>query len=123
MAKVAGTCASCHVHFPKPLRPPPEREPETAPPDRVQAHAAATDKLFEGAVLGDLRRWREGVEALATSTVPGRADLARRLQERAQGALAEIQSGSSTVESRAAVYGEMLVTCAECHAAQVVSRR
>ena len=124
MAKVAGTCAACHVHFPKPLRPPPERAPGAAQPlDRVQLHAAAADKLFEGAVLGDLRRWREGVEALTTSTVPGREDLARRLQERAQGALAEIQSGSSTAASRAGVYGEMLVTCAECHAAQVVSRR
>jgi hypothetical protein len=126
MAKVAGACASCHVHFPKPLRPPPEREPETAqpaPPDRVKLHAAAADKLFEGAVLGDLRRWREGVDALTASTVPGRADLASRLQDRARGALAEVQSGSSTAESRAAVYGEMLVTCAECHAAQVVSRR
>jgi hypothetical protein len=123
MAKVGGACAGCHVYFPKPLRVPPEREPETAQPDRIQLHAAATDRLFEGAVLGDVRRWREGVDALATSQIPGNQDLAARLQDRARGAIAELQSGSSTAESRAAVYGEMLVTCAECHARQVVSER
>lgn len=125
MAKVAGACASCHAHFPRPLNVPPEREPTPAQPDRIQLHVTASDRLFEGAVLGDLRRWREGIDGLAANPVPipGREALASRLQDRARGALAEIQSGTSTTESRAAVYGEMLVTCTECHARQVVSER
>jgi hypothetical protein len=128
LAKVAGACAGCHAYFPKPLRVPPETAPATAQPrvaDQMKAHVTATDRLFEGAVLGDLRRWREGVDALAAMPiqVPGREDLGQRLQDKAQGALADIQSGSSTTATRAAAYGEMLVTCAECHARQVVSQR
>jgi cytochrome c553 len=128
VAAVAGACAGCHAHFPKPLHVPPETEPPgagSAPPARLQLHATAADRLFEGAVLGDLRRWREGVDALAANAVPvpGREALSARLQQRAQGALAEVQSGSSSAASRATAYGEMLVTCAECHAAQVVSSR
>lgn len=126
LAKVVGACAECHVHFPKPLRAPPETEPQDAQiPSRMQVHMRAADRLFEGAVLGDLRRWREGVDALAMAPIPtpGRDPLATKLQERAMGAQAEINSGSSTAASRAAAYGEMLVTCAECHARQVVSSR
>lgn len=128
VARVAGACASCHVHMPRPLRAPPETEPPTAQPtlsERMQRHAWATDRLWEGAVLGDIRRWREGVETLAMAPVPiaGREALANRLQLQAQSALRDLDAGAGTVHTRATAYGEMLVTCAECHAQQVVSSR
>ena len=122
-AKVAKACASCHVHIPRLLRlppPPEEPSPEPALDVRMARHQWAADRLWEGVVMGDERRWRQGLEVLAMRPVPmPHGDgLARRLQKLATDALGDFESRSDTYATRAQAYGEMLVTCAACHRQQ-----
>ena len=122
-AKVAQACASCHVQMPRVLRapPPPEEPPAEATLDvRMQRHQWAADRLWEGVVMGDERRWRQGLEVLAMRPVPmPKGDgLARRLQAMAIDSLGQLEQRSDTYATRARAYGEMLVTCSACHRAQ-----
>jgi hypothetical protein len=119
-AKVAQACASCHVQVSRLFRvsPPPE-EPSGEPTleARMQRHRWAADRLWEGVVLGDDRRWRQGLEVLAAQPVamPKGERLAQRLQAMAIDSLGQLEQRSDSYESRAHAYGEMLVTCSTCH--------
>jgi len=122
-AKVAAACAGCHVQSPRPLLAP--VAPEAPPPTpslktRMARHQWAADRLWEGVVLGDERRWRQGLEVLAMRPVamPKGDGLARRLQAQAIDALGAFEQRSDTYATRAQAYGEMLVTCAACHREQ-----
>ncbi len=122
-ARVAQACAGCHVHVPRPLslaRPPAEPSPEPTLEVRMQRHQWAADRLWEGVVLGDERRWRQGLEVLAMRPVPmPKGDgLAHRLQAMAVDSLGRLEQRSDTYALRAQAYGEMLVTCAACHRQQ-----
>lgn len=122
-AKVAEACASCHVHVPLVLRPPaPPDEPSAEPTlaVRMQRHQWAADRLWEGVVMGDERRWRQGLEVLAMRPVPmPKGDgLAHRLQAMALDSLGKLEQQSDTYATRARTYGEMLVTCTACHRQQ-----
>jgi hypothetical protein len=123
-AQVAVACASCHVRAQQTLTfratKLPADEPTT--PARMARHQWAADRLWEGMVAGSKRPWREGLDVLAASPllVSPRADavrLAERLQKLAVGALATVDDGSETLDSRATAYGDMLATCAACHLA------
>jgi cytochrome c553 len=122
-AKVAEACASCHVQIPRVWRAP--AVPEEPPPEpnlevRMQRHQWAADRLWEGVVLGDDRRWRQGLEVLAMRPVPMPKDdrLAYRLQAMAVDSLGQLEQRSDTYVTRAHAYGEMLVTCTACHRRQ-----
>jgi cytochrome c553 len=125
-AKVAAACAGCHVQIPIVLRAPAKPEEPSAEPRidvRMQRHQWAADRLWEGVVMGDAQRWRDGLQVLAMQPVPMVMGdgLAHRLQAQAQGALDRL--GTDTYETRASAYGEMLVTCSECHRARQAAFR
>jgi len=119
-AKVAQACAGCHVQIPKRLlaAPAPEEpSPEPTLAVRMQRHAWAADRLWEGVVMGDRLRWRQGLEVLAMRPVPmPKGDgLARRLQAQAIDSLGRLEQQTDTYATRAQAYGEILVTCSSCH--------
>ena len=122
-AQLAAACAGCHASagvLPE------FREPAKAPPDqptieaRMTRHLWATDRLWEGVVGDSEPSWRAGLDVLAATPLPwSRAEAERvayarqlqRLADQARQAGANDQLGD-----RARSYGEILVTCAACHA-------
>jgi hypothetical protein len=105
-ARVAEACASCHVHVPKLVLPP--ALPRTPEPGMAR-HAWAADRLWEGVVLADARRWRTGLDVFAVTSTP-------RIQQLARGAIEALETHQDTITTRATTYGELLVACANCHA-------
>jgi cytochrome c553 len=115
-ARVAAECASCHSDlgiapvFARVPMLPPDAPTQVA---RMARHAWAADRLWEGLVGGDDARWTRGLAVLADTPVEPTA-LATQLQRRAREQLDT--RDLSPPDARAAAYGEMLVTCATCHA-------
>jgi cytochrome c553 len=117
-------CAQCHdaagakIVFPK--QAPPPSGPKLG--SYMASHQWATERLWEGLVGPSNERWLEGARALALAPLAIVAegdlppDLAvgddvariRLLARRAQAAKAQ--------DDRAALYGDLLATCAGCHA-------
>lgn len=121
-ARLAAACASCHLDtgaaplFSTPPAAPPDRNDVAS---RMARHRWAADRLWEG-MLGDADvPWRDGIAVLADTPLPfaaldaDRGGLAKRLQLLAD--RAKERQSIDTVEERAQVYGELLVTCAACH--------
>ena len=120
--RVAQACAECHLEaqaIPR-FSPPP-----VLPVDgvgiaaRMDRHRWATDRLREGMVAASEERWRAGLGVLAATPAPfspltDASRLADALQARAAHAL-EVRT-NETLDERTATYGELLVTCAACHA-------
>jgi cytochrome c553 len=119
--RVATACAACHLaaqHVPKfsPRIEPPDADTEVA---RMARHAWAADRLWEGMVIPADAQWRAGLHVLASTPLPhspatDAQPLANSLQRQAKLEL-EVEE-PITLEHRAAAYGEILVTCAACHA-------
>ena len=122
-ARVALACARCHAHAQAlPVFPP----PPPAPPDqptvaaRMARHRWAVDRLWEGMVGATDPPWIQGLDVLAATPLPATPlanapAFGQRLQTLAQQALATRSSAS--LDDRARTYGELLVTCAQCHRA------
>lgn len=121
--RVAVACAECHGRTKQLLKL--SRLP-ALPPDqptaaaRMARHQWAADRLWEGIVGLSDDRWRAGLEVLVATplpaaAVPGAPELAARLQRIARKALERRTSDS--LDDNARSYGDMLVTCAGCHAA------
>jgi cytochrome c553 len=116
--RVASACARCHARVQKL---PVFRMPSQAPPDRPQLvaqmarHQWAVDRLWEGLVGASHQHWQAGLYVIATSQFPGteKPEHATRLQLLARAAL---EDRASTLDTRASRYGDLLVTCAGCHA-------
>lgn len=123
-AKMAAACADCHVDAGvMPEFSPPPREP----PDEVTIHARmtrhlwASDRLWEGLVGNSDESWRAGLDMLAATPLPfrdkpgqDRAALAQQLQRLATSA--KQQQATDQLRDRAQWYGDILATCAACHA-------
>jgi cytochrome c553 len=122
-ARLMATCANCHVDskvgamftsFP----PIPADGP--AIEQRMSRHVWATDRLFEGVVGGATDSWLAGLDALTATPAPfspldaDRALLAKSLQDQATAAK---KRAGDDFAARALAYGEILVTCSACHAA------
>jgi len=127
-ARLAAACASCHVDAGvqpdfRSIQPPPDRPTVDA---RMARHQWATGRLWEGliGVGGADAAWRDGLDVLASTPLPApqlaRADLARRLQQLADGA--RQRSRTDTLADRARTYGELLATCAGCHTTRPAAR-
>lgn len=126
-ARTASACAQCHVATQKL---PVFRTPSQAPPDRptmaaqMARHQWAADRLWEGIVGDSDAHWRAGLYVLATSPLPHTTtkapDIAVRMQQLARKALDE---PPPTLDARAEVYGDLLVTCAGCHSAPLTAAR
>jgi mono/diheme cytochrome c family protein len=119
---VAEACAGCHLRaqqlplFAAPPRVPPD---QPTPAARMARHQWAVDRMWEGLVGADDARWRAGLDVLAMTPAPfssrtAAPALATELQERARAARA--RRATETLGARTTAYGEMLVTCAACHA-------
>lgn len=120
-ARLAGTCASCHLSTQAPPR---FAVPVVFPPDeptlaaRMARHQWAADRLWEGVVGPSEPRWRSGLDVLANTPLPfprltDAPQLASQLQAFARTAIA--QGATDSLEDRTHRYGEMLVMCAACH--------
>lgn len=105
-ARVAEACAGCHVLVPKVL---PLPALPAAPAAEMARHAWAADRLWEGVVLADARRWRAGLDFFATTSTP-------RIQDLSRGAIRALETHQDSIATRATTYGELLVACANCHA-------
>ncbi|HEY4243217.1 MAG TPA: hypothetical protein VGM88_25570 [Kofleriaceae bacterium] len=120
--RVAAACADCHAAAKvSPLLGKVPPEPPAAPgaPARMARHAWAVDRLWEGVIGGDDFRWSIGLRVLASApmTMAPLTDatpLGERLQHLAAAQLATRMT--TDLDQRATAYGEMLVTCAACHA-------
>ena len=91
---------------------------------RMKRHAWATERLWEGLIVPSSVAWNAGANALVDSPFPddvlGRGVAARTAATDFK-ILADQAPFKKTVEERAALYAELLVTCATCHRAD--SRR
>ncbi len=121
-AQVAVECAGCHVasqSWPRfrPISSPPPDGPLRK--DRMARHVWAVDRLWEALVGADDARWTRGLEVLAATPLPfpptgDPPQLAIDLQAKARAQLAN--RGTTLLDDRGTAYGELLVTCAACHA-------
>lgn len=123
-ARLAGACARCHVAtsaMPEFAHPPVLPQDRPTVESRMARHMWAVERIREGVLGGDDASWRAGLDVLAGASLPApateadRVALARRVRE----LTAPARSGgkASTLDDRARMYGEILVTCAGCHTA------
>jgi len=124
IARLAATCASCHVDakvtgiFGAPPGPPADGGAIDA---RMARHAWAADRLFEGVIGGSDESWLAGLDVLAqtpapwSTAEPNQAVFARGLQDLAT--RARKRGAQADFAARASVYGDVLVACSGCHAA------
>lgn len=124
-AQLAAACADCHVAA--------GAQPEFArwpalPPDgatveaRMARHLWAAERVWEGVVGDAPESWRAGLDVLASAPLPAttlgaaREPYAKKLQRLARDA--RDRKPAVALADRATAYGELLATCAACHAAK-----
>jgi cytochrome c556 len=123
LGRFGRACSSCHqahdavLAFPD-VPPPTDGQTQEA---QMRRHQWAAARLWEGLVGPDDRRWEEGARVMATTRFDAsRAahekpnaeviELAERLHDQATEAIAVRDS-----DARAALFGELMETCASCH--------
>jgi hypothetical protein len=122
LGKLGEACAACHLKFGGPGSPvAPVPVSEGADPSMV-AHAAATDRLWEGLMFPSATSWSSGMDVLMDapkldSDVADVAAAAQHLRQLAR------KGRSAGVEQRGAVFASVLTTCAGCHERLGVSVR
>jgi hypothetical protein len=88
---------------------------------RMQRHAWATERLWEGLTVPSSDAWNAGAAALSGSPFPAEILKQGGVHGRSAAndlvALVEKAPGKKTLEERAALYAELLVTCGNCHRA------
>jgi cytochrome c553 len=127
--RVAAACAGCHAEaqvMPRVVAAPAVPADDQTPRARMARHAWAVDRLWEGLVMPSDDRWSRGLTVLAQSPPPFTAlsdapQLAGHLQEVARRQLA--LRATTDLDDRGVAYGELLVTCAACHASLHVALR
>lgn len=119
------TCADCHARLTGPTR----LAIEPAPRDeggrrgRMRRHVWAMNELWDGLVGNSEAPWRAGAAALAdpalasSELIPAksRTPEVERLAEDVRTLGARAAAADDTTV-RAGLYGELLATCADCHA-------
>ena len=121
-ARVAEACAECHAHtqtLPMFAATPAVPADFSTIETKMARHQWAVDRLWEGMVGASEGPWYAGLEVLATTPVPwapadDAAGRAKHLRELASAAQAK--RTSDTLHDRAVSYGEIMITCANCHA-------
>lgn len=118
VARLAGHCGDCHASLGVEAALPalesmPPRRPARDPSMTMKWHGWAADRMWEGLVGPSDDRWVRGTATFVA--LPGceaaqtRCESTRALAQRAHVAV--------TLEDRAAIYGTLLATCADCHVA------
>ncbi len=123
-AQMAAACAQCHVDAGVlPEFSPPPREPPDDPTlqARMARHLWASDRLWEGLVGNSDDSWRDGLTMLAATPLPfpdGKVEERRALARQLQRLAVSARQAQATdqLRDRAHWYGEILATCAACHA-------
>lgn len=121
-ARLAAACGACHVDagaqpdIATAKVPPPDLQ---TIPARMARHLWASDRLWEGMLGNTEPPWRAGLDVLAATPLPAaelgsdRVALGKQLQRLATETRAK---APLDLPARAAAYGDLLVTCASCHA-------
>ncbi|MCA9693479.1 MAG: hypothetical protein KC636_28040 [Myxococcales bacterium] len=116
-------CGDCHTA--RGVHPRPEGAPtftdEPAPIEQMHLHQWAADRLWEGLVRPSTEVWRDACDALAGAPLGEDRDdeTPRALADAIAGVRAIAERGAEAgPDERAAIYGELLTTCAGCHAAR-----
>ena len=123
VSAIATDCANCHIASEVNLKFRGAVEPAGGPDlsSHMQRHQWAIDRLWEGLIGPSDASWSRGIRMLAEAPLHGTearwddtvADgdvLARRVHE-----LGREAATALLPHARAAVYGEMLGVCADCH--------
>ena len=116
-------CAGCHrIAGVYPAPPSPKRQDVGGVVGHMLEHQRAADALLLGLIVPSEAQWKDGAERLATSVLhssdwpPDRAlTLEIRKAEVAVHALADRAARARSSDARAAVYADLLTTCASCH--------
>lgn len=116
------TCGACHAKLggPKPSADP-APSIDASLESRMEHHAWATERLWEGLATPSDQAWNTGAQALTTQQIPlevtkkGGVD-ARSAAKDFKNLVAKAPSRKTTQE-RASLYAELLVTCGTCHQA------
>lgn len=121
-ADLGVACGECHQRLGGPTAsgeaPPPEG---TALVERMQRHAWATERLWEGLTVPSGDAWNAGAKALSASPFP--AEILKQGGVHGRSAAGDFSKlvvkapSKKTVAERAALYAELLVTCGGCHRA------
>jgi cytochrome c556 len=121
-ADLGVACGGCHQTLggPKASSEPPPPEGTTLT-DRMQRHVWATERLWEGLTVPSADAWNAGVKALSASPFPPEVLKQGGVHGRSAAKdftkLVVKAPSKKTVEERAALYAELLVTCGSCHRA------
>jgi mono/diheme cytochrome c family protein len=122
MADVGTSCGLCHQKLGGPhseLQAPPSSNGSLV--ERMQQHAWATERLWEGLYVPSSEAWSAGIAVLTDRPFPDEV-----LRERGVYARSAAQDFAKVVatapreanaEQKAAVYAKLLTTCAACHLA------
>jgi hypothetical protein len=120
MADVGTSCGYCHERLGGPSVSP------TSPPgsdgsmkDRMQQHAWATERLWEGLYVPSPDAWNAGIEVLSAEPFPAEVLEHRGVYARsAADDFTEIVARAprpAGAQDRASVYAKLMATCAVCH--------
>jgi cytochrome c553 len=115
--KLGGVCGRCHLAMSAKVTF--AVEPPPPPGDRLAAvmrsHQWAGLRMWEGLVGPDDERWRQGSRALVESRIA--ADPTAAGGDIAQMHQLATRAEHAEKQERGTLYGELLATCAHCHAA------
>lgn len=124
VALTAMECGHCHVAYEvRPAFDPIQLPTDEGVVGHMHRHQWAADRMWEGLILGDADRWSIGAMALLEApetditrrdgrpAPPAAAALAERLHRLGREGLTGVDGSQ-----QAAIYGELIATCAECHA-------
>jgi cytochrome c556 len=121
-ADLGVACGLCHQKHggPKVASEPPPLEANDLP-GRMKRHTWASERLWEGLVVPSSDAWNIGTKALSGSPFPPeglkRGGVVARSAARDFARLVAEAADRKTIEERAALYAELLVTCGTCHRA------
>ncbi|MCW5812624.1 MAG: hypothetical protein KIT84_16465 [Labilithrix sp.] len=125
MGALAQTCADCHARLAGPVRLeagwPPRREPDRRA--QMLRHAWAMNALWDGLIGNSEPPWREGAAVLADPAIAAKELVPKKTTtpeiDALRGSVEHLgarAAAASDTGVRATIYGELLATCADCHA-------
>lgn len=121
-ADLGVACGLCHQKLGGPkVSSEPAPAPGTSVDARMQVHAWASERLWEGLTVPSGEAWAKGAKALSASPFP--EEVLTHGGVHARSAASEFAKivvrapSKKTTEERAALYAELLVTCGGCHRA------
>ena len=124
VADLGVSCGMCHQQHGGPKA---SAEPMPASgttfKERMKYHVWATERLWEGLYIPSADAWNAGAKALSTDPFPKQAVHDAGVDARAAASdfvkLSAKAPTKKTIEERAGLYAEMLVTCGACHHAMI----